>query len=208
MVLARAETDTPAGVIKTAHGVLFDAHVALAAAGAHVPADLRKLLALLHAYILLRLGGPASALGVLRRLCGGQFSGAVASATAELAVEAAAAAERADRSRHESVDVVPPGRSQVAPRSAERGAAGTSHHAEERRDVLHVGRHLRGPVGVGKRGERIGGPLHHLVGPGRHALILPRFGTRRGRDRGAAGATPLQEPVRRAGQPPAPTSFA
>jgi WD repeat-containing protein 19 len=65
MVLARAETDTPAGVIKTAHGVLFDAHVALAAAGAHVPADLRKLLALLHAYTLVK-----------RLVAGGEHEGA------------------------------------------------------------------------------------------------------------------------------------
>ncbi len=65
LVIARAETDLPSGVIKTAHSALFDAHCALAGAGAHVPADLRKFLALLHSYTLVK-----------RLVAGGEHEGA------------------------------------------------------------------------------------------------------------------------------------
>ena len=54
LIIARAETDAPGGSFKTAHALLFEAHGALTAAGAHVPADLMKSLSLLHSYLLVK----------------------------------------------------------------------------------------------------------------------------------------------------------
>jgi WD repeat-containing protein 19 len=67
--IARCEQESPSGSFKTAHGILFDAYCALLAAGATVPNELWRTLALLHSYLLVKkLIGAFDHLGAARML--------------------------------------------------------------------------------------------------------------------------------------------